>query len=180
MQVRAAMLWWPLTPSAYLIKPATAAEEKKLPLLTRKHHSHLGNISLSIINATFQISPISRSCNSWTLFMRRSLSWYTPVSQTAGQESQSVLLGAGEPTGCLTGCKVTHGHYISLNKTRSAVRAEGSALLAFEERCAAKRQLTLLLYPDRQRLAFPPQSSTEGGADMLLSRDRGRTPTVHA
>lgn len=75
MQVQAAMFWWPLTPSAYLISLVTAAEEWKSekcsapPLLSQQHHSHLGNISLYIINATFQISPISQSGNSWTLFM---------------------------------------------------------------------------------------------------------------
>lgn len=69
MQVQAAIFWWPLTLSAYLIRLVTAAEEWKSPPLSQEHHSHLGNISLSIINATFQISPISHSCNSWTLFM---------------------------------------------------------------------------------------------------------------
>lgn len=97
----------------------------------------------------------------------------------AGRNHSRYCSHAGEPTGCLTGCGVTHGHYISLNKTRSAARAEGSVLLAFEERCAAKRQLTLLLYPDSQRLPFPPRRSTEGGVDMLLSQERGWAPTVH-
>lgn len=69
MQVQAAMFWWPLTLSAYLIRLVTAAEEWKSPPLPQQHHSHSGNISLSIINATFQISPISQSRNSATLFM---------------------------------------------------------------------------------------------------------------
>lgn len=154
------------------------------PLPSQQHHSHLGNISLSIINATFQISPISQSCNSLTLFMHTL--WRRPFRDTVlyhrllGRNRRQHCSNAGESTGCLTGCEVTHGHYISLNKTRSAAWAEGSVLLAFEERCAAKRQLTLLLYPDRQWLPFPPPCSSEGGADMLLSHNRGRAPTVHA
>lgn len=73
MQAQAAMFWWPLPLSAYLIRLVTAAEgmneEWKMLPLSQQHHSHLGNISLSIINTTFQISPINQSCNSWTLFM---------------------------------------------------------------------------------------------------------------
>lgn len=86
MQVQAAMFWWPLTLSAYLIRLVTAAEEWKsekcwaTPRLSRQHHSHLCNISLSIINATFQISPISQSCNSWTLFMHAR--WRGPFRDT--------------------------------------------------------------------------------------------------
>lgn len=150
------------------------------PLPSQQHHSHLGNISLSIINATFQISPISQSCNSLTLFMHTH--WRGPFRDTDWWAAIGVGIAhtQAKSTGCLTGCEVTHGHYISLNKTRSAAWAEGSVLLAFEERCAAKRQLTLLLYPDRQWLPFPPSCSAEGGADMLLSHDRGCAPTVHA
>lgn len=54
--------------------------------------------------------------------------------------SQWLLLTCvGKSTGCLTHCKLTHSHYISLNKTRSGARAEGSVLLAFERESTAKR-----------------------------------------
>lgn len=178
------MFWWPLTLPAYLMRLVTAVEERNSPTLSQQHPSHSGNISLSIINATFQIPSISQSCDSRTLFMhgrwrgafRDAVQYHRPV----GRNHSLYCSHAGGPTGCLTGCKVTHGHYISLNKTRSAAWAEGSVLLAFEERCAAKRQLTLLLYPDSQWLPFPPRCSTQGGADMLLSHDRRWAPTVHA
>ncbi len=62
MQVQAAMFWWPLPMSAYLIRPLPAAEQWKSPALSQKHHSHLGYILLSVINATSQISTTSPSC----------------------------------------------------------------------------------------------------------------------
>lgn len=93
------MFWWPLTPSAYQNRPVTAAEEWKPPtppppppLLSRQHHSHLGNISLSIINGTFpnlvqSAGPVIHGHHSCGPFP-----CYGSASQTGGQESQSVLL----------------------------------------------------------------------------------------
>lgn len=90
------MFWWPLTPSAYQNRPVTAAEEWKRPppppLLSRQHHSHLGNISLSIINGTFpnlvqSAGPVIHGHHSCGPFP-----CYGSASQTGGQESQSVLL----------------------------------------------------------------------------------------
>lgn len=43
---------------------------------------------------------------------------------------------AGQSTGCLTGWKVTHGQYISLNKTRSAARARGMCFTGIRSNAA--------------------------------------------